>query len=301
MEFGIIEIGSTNTKAFIYKNGILNDFGQKYIAFKNNYTNRLLENDINDLYDFIKEIKKTVNNIYAFGTSIFRKISEEERNEFTKALKNKFDVEFRVVSAEEEAIYTVKGVINNIDYTNKLAVVIGGGGSTELIITENKKITNKILLDFGAMDITNSFPDLKNDITNTNFDIMLNYTLNKIGDININIDVLVLAGGDYIYFYQNADYEMENNYLYRDKNQPYLLTFEKLDFYDHDILTKSLKNIKEKCKGNESWWDGARGMRLCMNAIARKLNSKYIIPTKINMLIALAEEIKNNNTSQNNI
>lgn len=293
MEFAILEIGSTNTKACIYKDGTLNDYGQKYIAFKNNYVDNLSDSDINDLYNFIKEIRQSVNKIYAYGTSIFRKISEEQRNEFTNNLKDQFNIDFKVVSADEEALYTVNGVIGNIDYTDKLAVVIGGGGSTELIITDNKKITNKILLDFGAMDITNAFPDLKNDKVATDFDTILNYTLNKIEDINIDVDALVLAGGDYIYFYQNADYEMENNYLYKDINQPYLLTFDKLNFYDHDILTKSLNGIKAKCIGNEAWWDGARGMRFCMNAVARKLNSKYIIPTKINMIIGLTNEILN--------
>lgn len=37
MKFGVIEIGSTNTKAYIYNNGEVLNLGSKYIAFKNNY------------------------------------------------------------------------------------------------------------------------------------------------------------------------------------------------------------------------------------------------------------------------
>lgn len=37
MKFGIIEVGSTNTKAYVYDDGILTNLGSKYIAFKNNY------------------------------------------------------------------------------------------------------------------------------------------------------------------------------------------------------------------------------------------------------------------------
>jgi Exopolyphosphatase len=294
--FAILEIGSTNTKAYIYRNGDLEDYGQKFIAFKNNYSinKKLLESDIQELYKFIEEIKKEVSDIYAYGTSIFRKLDNDELENFKLDLENKNGVAFKVVSADEESYFTVKGVMANIDYDKRMAVVIGGGGSTEIAIIDNKEIINKINLDFGAMDITNSFPELKEDKVETDFDLILNHALDKISGLEDYSDILVLAGGDYIYFYQKAEYEMEDNFLYTDDNQKYLLEFDKLNFYDHDILTKSLDDIKKKCVGNENWWDGARGMRFCMNAVARKLNSKYIIPTKINMIIGLVDEIINN-------
>jgi len=295
MKYGILEVGSTNTKAYIYDNGNLVNLGSKYIAFKNNYkiNNSLLESDIETLYDFIKELKQKTDTIYAFGTSIFRKLQETEKNNFIDRLKKDFDIDFKVVSADEEGYYTVRGVIDNIDYNKRMAVVIGGGGSTEVNIVENKQIVKKVNLDFGAMDITEDYPDLKDDIAKTSFDEILNHTLSLCNDLNDDIDALVLAGGDYIYFYETVGYKMEKNTLYEDINQPYLLDFNTLDKYDHDILNKSLNDIKAKCPGNEAWWDGARGMRFCMNAVARKVNAKYIIPTRINMLLGLINEINN--------
>lgn len=99
---------------------------------------------------------------------------------------------------------------------------------------------------------------------------------------------------DYIYFYKTIKYKRGKNFLYEDKNQLYLLDFNTADKYDRDILNKSLEKIKEENSDNAGWWNGARGMRFCMNAVARKLNAKYIIPTKINMIIGIANEIKNN-------
>lgn len=296
MNFGIIEVGSTNTKAYIYDNGKLIDKGLKHIAFKDNYkiSNCLSENDITDLYDLIKKIKKDVNMVYIFGTSIFRKIPKLECDSFITRLKNDLGVDFKVVSADDEAYYTVRGVIGNIDYDKKMGVVIGGGGSTEIAITENKKIIERLNLDFGAMDITDEFPELKEDYVKTDFNTILNYTMSLIANLNEKVDVLVLAGGDYIYFYQKAGYKMDNNFLYNDDNQPYLLDFETLNNYDKDILNKSLIELKKQNSDNANWWDGARGMRFCMNAVARKLKAKYIIPTRINMLLGLVEEIKNN-------
>ena len=295
MKFGIIEIGSTNTKTYIYDNGELINLGNTFIAFKNNFNinnKHLLPSDIEKLDNLITELKKDVDEIYAFGTSIFRKLEDNERDEFIKRMKDTHNIDFKVVTANEESKYTVDGVIGNIDYNEKMAVVIGGGGSTEIAIIENKEITRKINLDFGAMDIVDAFPDLKDDITTTSFDEMINHTLDLIEDIDDDVDTLVLAGGDYIYFYETVGYEVQANTLYEDKNQPYMLDFKTADEYDHDILTKSMDAIKAKCPGKEDWWYGARGMRFCMNAVARKLNVKYIIPTRINMLIGLANEIK---------
>ena len=295
MKFGIIEIGATNTKTYIYDNGELINLGNTYIAFKNNFNinnKHLLASDIEKLDELINNLKKDVDEIYAFGTSIFRKLEDSEKEEFIKRMKELHGIDFKVVTANEESEYTVKGVIDNIDYTQKMAVVIGGGGSTEIAIIDNKQIVRKINLDFGALDIVEAFPDLKDDITKTSFDEMIDYTMNLFDDIGESVDTLVLAGGDYIYFYETVGYEMQQNTLYKDKNQPYMIDFARSDEYDHDILSKSLEEIVKKCPDKAGWWEGSRGMRFCMNAVARKLNVKYIIPTRINMLIGLANEIK---------
>lgn len=294
MKFGIIEIGSTNTKTYIYDNGELKNLGNTYIAFKKNFNinnKHLLASDVTLLDELIDSLKEEVSEIYAFGTSIFRKLEENEKIEFINNMKEKHNIDFKVVSADEESEYTVRGVIDNIDYNEKMAVVIGGGGSTEIAIIENKEISRKINLDFGAIDIVEAFPDLKDDITKTSFDEMIDYTTNLFDDINSDVDALVLAGGDYIYFYETVGYEMQKNTLYDDKNQPYMIDFATADQYDHDILTESLDNIVSKCPDKAGWWEGSRGMRFCMNAVARKLNAKYIIPTRINMLIGLSNEI----------
>lgn len=297
MNFGVIEVGSTNTKAYLYKDGQLENLGARYIAFKTNYkkNNSLLESDVKDLCSFIEEIQKQVDKVYMFGTSIFRNITDEQREEFIKMIKDNYDIDFRVVSAEEESKYTVQGVIHKINKPLKLAVVIGGGGSTEIAIIENGKTIKTVNLNFGAMDITEHFPELKGDTVETDFQEMLDYTLSLVPEIDEDVDTMVLAGGDYIYFYETVGYAMEKNDIYEDDNQPYMIEFDIFNDYDADVLSVSFDDIRAQCPGNEGWWDGARGMRFCMNAIARRLNAKYIIPTRINMLIGLAAEIEEKN------
>jgi len=290
MKFAILEIGSTNTKACIYEDGNIRDFGQKYIPFKDNYSDGLNENDIQTLCEFIDEVKVETKDIFAFGTSIFRKLSEAEITYFS----NKIGVKFEVVSSEDEALYTVNGVINNIDYNGKLGVFIGGGGSTEIVICENKEIKDKTLFDFGVVDITKKFPELKEDKVETPFEEIFDYVDSKI-DLRGNADALVLAGGDHLCYYEKTGYECENNFLYKDKNQPFLISYNQANNFDHDMLKKSWDEVRNNCVGNEGWWDGARAMRFCVNAVAKRLGAKYIIPTKINMIMGLANKIGNEN------
>ena len=53
------------------------------IEFKRNYqlNKQILQQDLEKLYQVIEETLKKTKNIYIFGCSIFRKISQEELNE----------------------------------------------------------------------------------------------------------------------------------------------------------------------------------------------------------------------------
>lgn len=291
---GIIEVGSTTTKASVLSEGNLVDKGRVVIPFKFNYNNEghILESDTESLIQFINDVKSEADEVYAFGTSIFRKLSSEEKSEFLKTIKDETGVDFKVVSAEEERDYTVRGVVDGIDYDKRFAVVIGGGGSTEIAVIDHLEIVKKYNLDFGAVDVTESFPSLADDIATDDFDVMIENVLEKVKEIDDKVDTIVLAGGDYIYFYETLGYKMDENFLYKDSYQPYVLNFELMDKYDHDVLNVSLDEIREKESAQKDWWSGARGMRILMNALARKMDAKYIVPTKINMIYGIAKMLE---------
>jgi len=291
---GIIEVGSTTTKAKILSEGKLLDKGRIVIPFKFNYSKegRILESDTRNLIEFINEVKEEAKEVCVFGTSIFRKLGSEEKDEFLKTIKNETGVDFKVVSAEEERDYTVRGVIDGIDYDKKFAVVIGGGGSTEIAVIEHLEVVKKYNLDFGAVDVTESFPSLAEDKATDEIDAMIESILGRLEEIDDKVDTIVLAGGDYIYFYETLGYKMDENFLYEDVYQPYILDFELMDRYDHDMLDVSLDEIRERESAQKDWWSGARGMRIAMNAIARKMDAKYIIPTKINMISGIAKMLE---------
>lgn len=292
-KFAIIEIGSNNTKTHVYENEKVVYENNTTIEFKKNYQkeNKINEMDLNKLFDLIKEILNYTDNIHIYGCSIFRNIKEEELNEINTELKNTFHLEIEVVSQEEEASFTALGCYSNINYEGNVCVFIGGGGSTELVFVNNKKIIDKKYYNFGVVDITKKFSTLKNDIPDCTFDEVYTYVEQLIGNIEYQADLLILAGGDHLYWYNNAQYPLLENSLYYCDNQKYMITREMSDKYDHDALVTSLDKIRAN-SDNPLWFDGSRAMKVITNLIAHKIDAKYIIPTKINMEDGLKETLR---------
>ena len=282
--FAIIEIDSNNTKTHIYEGNKLVYENNTTIEFKKHYklNNKIYADDLNALYNVIDETLKYTDNINIYGCGIFRNISDIELNNINKKLIEKYNLKIEVVTQEEEAMYTALGCYSNIDYKGNLCIFIGGGGSTELILVNNKKIITKLYYDFGVVDITNKFPSLKNNIPNVSFDEVYNYIDKLIGNIDFKADLFILAGGDHLYWYNNANYKLLENTLYKNENQRFMITKQMSDLYDKDALITSLDTIRAR-SDNPIWFDGSRAMKVTTNLISNKINAKYIIPTKINM------------------
>lgn len=283
-KIAIIEIGSNNTKTHIYENSNLVKENNITIEFKKNYKkeNKILSSDLDKLYDVINKTLEYTKNIHIYGCSIFRSITKEELDEVNKLLKEKFNLEIEVVSQENEAMYTALGCYNNIKYNGNICIFIGGGGSIELIFVNNGNVIDKKYYDFGVVDITSKFNSLKDDIPTCTFDEVYNYVDKLIGNLEIKADVLILAGGDHLYWYNNARYDLLANTLYKDENQKYMLTRDMSDTYDKDALVTSLDKIREN-NDNPLWFDGSRAMKVITNLISHKIDANYIVPTKINM------------------
>lgn len=283
-KFAIIEIGSNNTKTHVYEDEKLIYQNNTTIEFKANYKidNKLNTNDLEKLYKIIEKALEYTNNIHVYGCSIFRNISKEELDELNSYLLEKYNLKIEVVSQEDEANYTALGCYTDIDYNGNICIFIGGGGSIELIFVNNKEVIDKKYYNFGVVDVTNEYKALKDDIPSCTFDEVYNYVDSLIDDINIKADLLILAGGDHIYWYNNARYELLDNNLYKNDNQLYMLTKDMSDKYDRDALITSLDRIREN-SDNPKWFDGSRAMKVITNLISNRIDAKYIVPTRINM------------------
>ena len=291
--FAIIEIGSNNTKTHIYKQNKVIFENSSTIEFKRNYieNNLIVSSDFEKLFKVIIKALEFTENVYIFGCSIFRKLNKRELDEFNSVLFHKFKLNIKVVSQEEEALFTALGCYSKIDYNKPICIFVGGGGSIELIFVENKKIICKKFFDFGVVDITKKFKSLKDDIPDVTFEQVYSHVDKLIDDIDIKAEVLILAGGDHFYWYNNAGYKLLENTIYKSENQEFMITRDLSDKYDRDALVTSLDKIRKR-SDNPQWFDGSRAMKVITNLISHKVDARYIIPTKINMEDGLRDLIE---------
>jgi selenocysteine lyase/cysteine desulfurase len=69
--FGVIEVGSTNTKGYIYDNDNIIEIPMCFIEFKNNYKkeNKIIDSDKEKLYEYINKIKNETKDIHVYGVN----------------------------------------------------------------------------------------------------------------------------------------------------------------------------------------------------------------------------------------
>ncbi|MDR0591098.1 MAG: hypothetical protein LBG75_00830 [Candidatus Nomurabacteria bacterium] len=294
-KFIIIEVGSTNTKPYLVEGDNITELPIKPIHFKDNYrkSGKILTSDKQELFDLVEKLRTITPNIFVYGTSIFRNLSNKECAAWLKEFKTATGLSFETVTADMENDYTVHGVTSGINYSGRLAVMIGGGGSTELAIIENGQTVETINHGFGAGDITHAFPDLAGDRATSSFDQVLDHAKGLASPPQSQADLLVLAGGDYLMFYETLGYPLVRNSFYTDQKQPFQIDAATMHACDQDFFYKtSLNDVIERA-GNEQWWRGTRGMRICVKTIVDLLDAKHIIPSRISMVYGIARDIGN--------
>lgn len=285
----IIEVGSTVTKVDLFNGETLEIMPGITIHFKKNYDKekKLLEEDINLLIERINELKDITDNIYVCGTSIFRVLKEDELEKFLTDFKNRTNLEFHVISQEQENELTVKGVTRLTD--KRLGVMIGGGGSTEIAIYDNG-IIESINSSIGVVDVMEKFPDLTEDIATTSLEEVMNYIRENLKLPKNKADILVLAGGGHKYFALESGITYENNTLYEDIDAPIMMSIEsRIKDTKRYFENTSLDKIRNRVE-DQKWWFATRAMCAFVLVIAEEIEAKYIVPTDIAMAYGLINE-----------
>lgn len=283
MEKIVVEVGSTCTKVDKYDGENITHINTVTIQFKKNYkeNNRLNEDDVKKLIELVNSLDKE--NIYVCGTSVFRQLEGEEKEDFLHLFKDKTGLEFNIISQEDENVLTVKGSTKNVD---EALVFVGGGGSTEISYWNNgiKDMKNN---KFGVMDIMNLYPDLGEDLASTSLEEVMKYIEERIVVPDVKTDILILSGGGHEYFARNSGVRYETNTLYKDKNEEIMMDIQTRIEDTKKYYTKiSLDEIRNRVD-DPNWWYATRAMCAFVLVVAKKVGAKYIVPTNISMIYGL--------------
>ena len=279
----VVEVGSTCTKVDCYDGEKIEHIKTLPIEFKKNYKkeNKLDYNDVRKLIELVNSIESE--DVFVCGTSIFRQLRENEKEEILNLFKKETKKDFNIISQEDENIYTVKGATKHV---KEALVFVGGGGSTEISYF-NLEIKDMKNNKFGVMDILNVFPDLGNDIASTSLDVVMEYIRNKIEVPNIKTDIMILAGGGHEYFARESGIRYKENNLYEDPNETIMMDINTRIEDTKRYYTKiSLDEIRKRVE-EPAWWYATRAMCAFVLVVAEKVGAKYIIPTDISMIYGI--------------
>lgn len=287
----IIEVGSTNTKIDIFDGENVKRLDELTILFKQNYkkNSSINSSDVDILVNKIIELKKDYDDIYVCGTSIFRDLQEDEKEEFLNDFFNKTGLKFNIISSEEENELTVLGATRFVN--EKVCVFVGGGGSTEISIFDKSIIESKNT-PIGVMDVMNEFPDLAEDYASSPLEKVMEYIKKRLNVPDNKADVLILAGGGHEVFARGSGIKYENNILYEDNCATIMMDIETRKsetkrYYESISLEDIKKNVS-----NPDWWFATRAMCAFVLVVAEKIGAKYIVPTNISMVYGILERNK---------
>ena len=285
----IIEVGSTCTKLDEINDEEIKRINEVTIEFKRHFnkTKKLDSNDVVKLINLVKEVESKYDNIFVCGTSIFRGLEQQMKEKFLTKFKAETGLDFHIISQEEENKYTVEGVTREVK--GKVAVFIGGGGSTEIAIYDNgiKEMCNTKI---GVIDVMEQYPDLGENLATTDVKTVREWVKTKLKIPTQKADVLILAGGGHMKFAKNSGITFEKNTLFEDKQEPIMMDINTRKLDTERYYKKiSLDEIRSKVNDPE-WWYATRAMCAMVLEVAESLDVKYIIPTDISMVYGLANK-----------
>ncbi len=178
MRFAAFDFGSTSLKCLIaeYDGKQLKVLLDKRISTRLgaelNHNNELSEKGISLSLEALEELMplcKTAqtDKYLAVGTEALRRAKNTEP--LIKTLKNRFDLQLKIISGKEEAELSRLGAAYGLAGTQEFTLFDSGGSSTEFSYGDAEKVSFSISLPLGALRLTQDFlpsdPPIDNDLT----------------------------------------------------------------------------------------------------------------------------------------
>jgi exopolyphosphatase / guanosine-5'-triphosphate,3'-diphosphate pyrophosphatase len=188
--------------------------------------------------------------IYSFATSAIR--SAENGNDFVEAAFNQSGIKIDVISGEREAELICFGVRQCYNFPDGPALIMDiGGGSTEFIIADDRKIYWKKSFNIGAARLLDSFKvsdPLKKE-EEENISNFLSSELTPLSDAlkTYTVKTLVGSSGSFDTFAEMISYRVHGKNILKGKKS---FQFNLREFFRlHDDLIKSTTARRNKMKG----------------------------------------------------
>lgn len=294
-----IDQGSSTIKVYEYDIQ-LKLLEEHSIYLKNGFTDEQGISNENKalLFAYYSEIKNKYNmnyiNTNIFATGIFRNLNKNQQKDIIKDFNDKFDLHFNIISHGIENYYLGKAMDN--DYQGKKVMIINmGGKTTELVTFKDNKIIDRKNLKVGVADLLSEFPKSNDEYSSVKIEDVVAFVRTKIEDVPFDrdYDCAIFTGGEER-FEKLTGYNLAPNNIFNDGIHNYMVSMEDFIKGNNKIFFEiSLKELYDMMPQNPKWMDGARLGAILPQAIFEKANIKYVIPSDLNLINGVINDIKN--------
>lgn len=291
-----IDLGSNVIKIYECENGKINLINEKDISFQENFDEEegISRKKYRELMLYLKHLidnyKLDKENCNIYATGIWRKIPNEQF-ETLRADFNDKGLKFNIISKNEEKFYFEKAVQGIYDSKRILMVNIGSK-QTELLVYDKANIVNRKTLNIGVTEIVNNFPTINEKSNNLKKKDIINYVLEVINKENIDFlcDCGIFTGGE-LRFQKLVKYNLVPNAMFNDNIHEYMISFKDFEKKNKELLNKiSLQDLYLLMPNNRSWLEGSKATAILAEAIFKKANVEYIIPSDLNIINGIAKQ-----------
>lgn len=293
-----IDLGSSTIKTYTCEEKSTNPnlIEENSISFKDYFTeetgisrkNYILL--LSYLKKLVKEYALSSQNCKIYATGIWRKIPKEQA-EILKADFSDLGLKFHVISQEEENYYFEKAMQGIYD-RKKVLMVNMGGKTTELVVYDKGNVTKRKNLSIGVGEIMNNFPEINDENQHLKIEDILEYSLEILKDeeIDFGCDCGIFTGGE-LRYQKLVKYHLVPNAIFHDGIHEFMISYEDLAKRNKEVLEKmTLDDLYLLMPKNKKWMDGAKAGSILAQAIFKKANIPYIIPSDLNIIHGIVKE-----------
>lgn len=232
MKISIIDLGYNSIKLANYKvqRGLYKAYFQEGIKVKagddlvttGNIARKSIQRTVDALKMFRDIIKfESIEHVIPVATSAVREAGNREK--FLKELKEETEFQFRVLSEEEEALYSYMGALNSICIPTSLFFDLGGG-SLEIVYTENFNVKKLVSLPFGVLRLSQKYGISNSKYTmfdKKGYEKMNDYIIKNLPsrkDLNLSPDTSLIGVGGTLRAIARYDQEVSKYALHKIHN-----------------------------------------------------------------------------------
>jgi len=291
----VIDIGSNSARMAVFKKTshfgfvLLKEIKSRVRISEGAYENggNLQQEAINRAINALKEFKLIAKSLKARKTLIVATSAVRDapnKNEFINLVKKECGLQIKVIDGQKEAFFGAVSTSNLLPYKSGITIDIGGG-STELALIENKKITKTVSLKLGTVRLKELFFD-KNDIEGAK-----KYIQTELSKLDFTNEIVFGIGGT-IRALSKAI--MEKNEYPLDILHGFTYKIENEKKFINKVINSDYKNLKN-LGFKEERFDVIREGTLILQEILNQLNATKIVTSGVGVRegVFLADMLRN--------